>query len=175
MYGFGAGRQQQSNNNNLGPSQPTSSADIYAQFYDAPFPPIRPAANDKFGRSGGLYARTSKILSGGTILHKGFYDLLSLIPTPVSASRFWASLTPDPVAGPRYEDQALNTGPGPIISNAPISASPKYVQPSSRKPTGPRITKEMVSKPTGFVYAPLSIELDPVMRSFLLQTFGACF
>ncbi|KAN0132106.1 hypothetical protein V8E53_010143 [Lactarius tabidus] len=46
-------------------------------------------------------------LRGGTLLHKGFYDLLALIPTP-SPSRFlWganADPSPEAVAGPRYED-----------------------------------------------------------------------
>ena len=134
-------------------SQPTSSADIYAQFYGAPFPPIRAPENVNAARSGGFYQQTSKILAGGTILHKGFYDLLSLIPTPASASRFWASLTPDPIAGPRYEDQAMKPAPNTLTLPAD---SPKHAQPLPGKSNGRRITKDMVSKPTGFVYAPPS-------------------
>lgn len=76
----------------------------------------------------------------GTILHKGFYDLLSMIPTP-SPSRFlsaWrASPGPPPsnhdsVAGPRYEE----------LGTARIRSMPKK---------GRKVTKDMVSKPTGFV------------------------
>lgn len=73
----------------------------------------------------------------GTILHKGFYDLLSMIPTP-SPSRFlsgWRASPPsnnDSVAGPRYEE----------LDTARIKAMPKK---------GRRVSKDMVSKPTGFV------------------------
>lgn len=147
------GSPQQSNKALARPSNPTSSADIYAQFSGAPFPPIRPLATANATRSGGFYQQTSKILSGGTILHKGFYDLLAMIPTPASASRFWASLTPDPIAGPRYEDQTLKPSPSPPHTNTPNDIIRGAQSPTS-KPSGRRITKEMVSKPTGFVYAP---------------------
>ena len=91
-------------------------------------------------------------LRGGTILHKGFYDLLALIPSTPSPSRFfWPTRTPqdpEPVAGPRYEE---------IPSSPP--RSPPVQAPSSPPPPlrkGRRISKDMVSKPTGFVYVPYS-------------------
>jgi protein-serine/threonine kinase len=100
-------------------------------------------------------------LRGGTLLHKGFYDLLALIPTP-SPSRFlWgASADPGPeaVAGPRYEDlpghnNSLLGNVAPPIANLPSSGpvSPKK---------GRRISKDMVSKPMGFVYVCRSLRLS---------------
>lgn len=75
----------------------------------------------------------------GTYLHKGFYDLLAMIPTP-SPSRFlWGNPAPSTadsvVAGPRYEDISPP-------ANAAIKAMPRK---------GRRVSKDMVSKPTGFV------------------------
>ena len=96
-------------------------------------------------------------LRGGTILHKGFYDLLALIPSTPSPSRFlWPARPPqdlEPVAGPRYEEI-----PSPP-SSPPVQA-PSSPQPPLKK--GRRISKEMVSKPTGFVY---------VLSSFCGSTF----
>jgi len=87
-------------------------------------------------------------LRGGTILHKGFYDLLALIPSTPSPSRFFwpvrAPQDPEPVAGPRYEEIPPPPGPPPPVQ--PPSSPP----PPLRK--GRRISKDMVSKPTGFVY-----------------------
>jgi hypothetical protein len=83
---------------------------------------------------------------GRTLLHQGFYDLLAMIPTPSLSRLFWgAAWNQQPVvAGPRYEDQSPRTyvgmsTPTPLIST---TVSPK----KSR-----RISKDMVSKPTGFV------------------------
>jgi protein-serine/threonine kinase len=96
-------------------------------------------------------------LRGGTLLHKGFYDLLALIPSTPSPSRFfWPARTqdPEPVAGPRYEE----------IPPAPPKPPPVQV-PSSPSPPlrkGRRISKDMVSGPTGFVY---------VLHGFSLFTF----
>ncbi|KAF5321788.1 hypothetical protein D9619_001986 [Psilocybe cf. subviscida] len=75
----------------------------------------------------------------GTFLHKGFYDLLSMIPTPSPSRLLWKAPAPPPpaetvLAGPRYEDMNANTG---------TRAMPKK---------GRRISKDMVSKPTGFVH-----------------------
>lgn len=83
---------------------------------------------------------TTSTIPAGTFLHKGFYDLLAMIPTP-SPSRFlWGAPTgptPDPiVAGPRYED--IKPLPGGAIRSSPKK--------------GRRISKDMVSKPKGFVY-----------------------
>lgn len=86
-------------------------------------------------------------LRGGTILHKGFYDLLALIPSTPSPSRFFwparAPQDPEPIAGPRYEE--IPSPPKSPPLQAPSSPSPPF-----RK--GRRISKDMVSNPTGFVY-----------------------
>lgn len=93
-------------------------------------------------------------LRGGTLLHKGFYDLLSLIPSTPSPSRlFWGGGQNDePVAGPRYEDIPPDDAP-PVKDVSPLPQSPP---PSSPPPVKNlktrRISKDMVSKPTGFVY-----------------------
>lgn len=93
-------------------------------------------------------------LPAGTLLHKGFYDLLAMIPTPSPSRMFWGPPEPpkaDPViAGPRYED--LSAGPPPTVvqgRNAPYPSSPPLSPVSGKK--GRRISKDMVSKPTGFV------------------------
>ncbi|KAF5325825.1 hypothetical protein D9611_000036 [Ephemerocybe angulata] len=75
----------------------------------------------------------------GTFLHKGFYDLLAMIPTPSPSRLLWGvpKQGVDPVvAGPRYEHIHPPT-------NAAIKAMPKK---------GRRVSKDMVSKPTGFVH-----------------------
>jgi len=74
----------------------------------------------------------------GTLLHKGFYDLLAMIPTPSPSRLAWRTPIPAPdpeplFAGPRYEELPPTQG---------TRASPKK---------GRRISKDMVSKPTGFV------------------------
>ncbi|KXN91072.1 Serine/threonine-protein kinase CBK1 [Leucoagaricus sp. SymC.cos] len=79
---------------------------------------------------------TSTIPSG-TFLHKGFYDLLAMIPTPSPSRLLWGPPEPEPVmAGPRYED--IKPPPGGAV------------KPSPKK--GRRVSKDMVSKPTGFVH-----------------------
>ncbi|KAH7929884.1 kinase-like protein [Leucogyrophana mollusca] len=95
-----------------------------------------------------VYEDSTPMFPAGTLLHKGFYDLLSMIPTPSPSRLFWGA-NPSrpseqvvPVAGPRYEDIGsranaraayLPTGPPPLKKNR-------------------RISKDMVSKPTGFVH-----------------------
>ncbi|CAA7261665.1 unnamed protein product [Cyclocybe aegerita] len=97
-----------------------------------PYPPYAPHPPDLYEEP----ATTS--IPAGTFLHKGFYDLLAMIPTPSTSRLLWKPtppLPPEPiVAGPRYEEIAPNTG---------IKASPKR---------GRRVSKDMVSKPTGFVH-----------------------
>ncbi|KAK0461301.1 kinase-like protein [Desarmillaria tabescens] len=92
------------------------------------------------------YGEPTTTLPGGTLLHKGFYDLLSMIPTPSSPSRLlqqWMAQAPEPVvAGPRYE----HIGSGPMPANKPVQSPP--VSPKK----GRRISKDMVSRPTGFVH-----------------------
>jgi hypothetical protein len=79
---------------------------------------------------------TTSTVPTGTFLHRGFYDLLAMIPTPSPSRLFWGTPNNEPgVAGPRYED--IKPPPG-----GAVKASPKK---------GRRISKDMVSKPTGFV------------------------
>ncbi|KAF8348356.1 kinase-like protein [Amanita rubescens] len=75
------------------------------------------------------------IIPSGTLLHKGFYDLLAMIPTPLPSRILWNTSAPEqPVlVGPRYEHIA-----------------PTGTRPTVRK--GRRVSKDMVSKPTGFVH-----------------------
>ena len=100
-------------------------------------------------------------LRGGTLLHKGFYDLLALIPTPSPSRLFWgasADLPPEAVAGPRYEDLP---GPNNFLRGniaPPFVNSPSSVPVSPKK--GRRISKDMVSKPMGFVYVCRSLRLS---------------
>lgn len=90
-----------------------------------------------------IYDEPSSTIPAGTFLHKGFYDLLAMIPTPSPSRLIWGSPpsppTSDPViAGPRYED----------IS--PVSTKPPVPAVSTRKAR--RISKDMVSSPTSFVH-----------------------
>jgi protein-serine/threonine kinase len=113
-------------------------------------------------------------LRGGTLLHKGFYDLLALIPTP-SPSRFlWgatADPTPDVVAGPRYEDLPVSNHVPPI-KLPPSSVSLPPTGPVSPK-KGRRISKDMVSKPMGFVYV-CDHCTSPALSLNSSQPFSAC-
>ncbi|KAF9524002.1 kinase-like domain-containing protein [Crepidotus variabilis] len=113
------------------------SADIYGQtnpyFMPHPYPSYQyaPQTTDVYEEPA-----TSSI-PVGTILHKGFYDLLSMIPTPSPSRLLWKPAAPDPepiLAGPRYEEINANQG---------IKSQPKK---------GRRVSKDMVSKPTGFVH-----------------------
>ncbi|KZP23687.1 hypothetical protein FIBSPDRAFT_453378 [Athelia psychrophila] len=63
-------------------------------------------------------AHPKSTLSGGTMLHQGYYDLLSVIPTPSPSRLLWGatwSRQPEVVAGPRYEGLSPlnNAGTGP--------------------------------------------------------------
>jgi hypothetical protein len=140
------------------PRSPVSSADMYSASspYSAiPFPYFpfssRPAAEDS-------YAPTRSILAGGTLLHKGFYDLLALA-TP---SRFFAAATPSKLtAGPRYEQ--INPGSPPAIVPSALEAK-NVVKPPAPGAVTPlvknrRISKDMVSSPTGFVYVRSTLDL----------------
>jgi hypothetical protein len=141
-----------------GPVIPLSDSDhdhIYSLAYPYRIPLSRPEYRSPGPNLLVDEERPAATLRGGTLLHKGFYDLLALIPTP-SPSRFlWgasADLPPDAVAGPRYEDI-----PQPEPNHAP---SVKFAPPAVSLPSpglvpskkARRISKDMVSKPTGFVY-----------------------
>ena len=95
------------------------------------------------------------MLLGGTLLHKGFYDLLSMIPTTPSRM-FWRE-EEEPIAGPRYEEIADKE---PLNSRKPVESTPppaatvsSPTTPTSRQRNlrGRKISKDMVSKPVGFV------------------------
>jgi protein-serine/threonine kinase len=91
-------------------------------------------------------------LPGGTLLHKGFYDLLSMIPTPSPSRLLWGpagsptSGEHSLVAGPRYEALPTSTIPPSKYTSgqpsSPTSPTPKR---------GKRISKDMIAKPTGFM------------------------
>lgn len=90
-------------------------------------------------------------LRGGTILHKGFYDLLALIPSTPSPSRlFWRAQPAEPVAGPRYED----IPPDGVNGTKLVTESPPVASVTAASPVknlkARRISKDMVSKPTEF-------------------------
>ncbi|KAH7909038.1 kinase-like domain-containing protein [Hygrophoropsis aurantiaca] len=93
-----------------------------------------------------VYEDVRPMFPAGTLLHKGFYDLLSMIPTPSPSRLFWGANPPPPseqiVAGPRYEDISprANTRTALLPPNSPILKKDR------------RISKDMVSKPTGFVH-----------------------
>lgn len=114
------------------PDQDTRSPGVFTfnnpYFSPYVYPPYAPPPPDFYDDE-----PTTTSVPAGTFLHKGFYDLLAMIPTP-SPSRFIWGNSPETaaVAGPRYEDQ----------SPAAIRAMPKK---------GRRVSKDMVSKPTGFV------------------------
>ncbi len=116
-----------------------------------------------------VYREPTTTLPGGTLLHKGFYDLLSMIPTPSSPSRLlqqWAASSPSPddtvVAGPRYEQ--IGAGPSPINRDLPSPPT----SPTGRK--GRRISKDMVSKPTGFVYVTSLFNMKTASKSNVLSS-----
>jgi hypothetical protein len=100
----------------------------------------------------------SSTLPGGTMLHKGFYDLLALIPTTATtASRFlWGTPQEETLSGPRYEQlpaQANRPNPDLNIPKTvpPAQQSSPPAAPANNLKKGRRISKDMVSKPTGFV------------------------
>ncbi|KAF8894073.1 kinase-like protein [Infundibulicybe gibba] len=114
-------------------------SDIYSlsnpYFSPYAYPPPSPHSPD-------IHNETATTLPGGTLLHKGFYDLLAMIPTPSPSRLIWGP-PPEPViAGPRYED--INSSPNATPTTAEITKSPLK--------KGRRISKDMVSKPTGFVH-----------------------
>lgn len=130
---------------NGGQRSPVSSADAYHPYnnhhpwsYPPFYMPYRPQEDDA--------PRTT--LTGGTLLHKGFYDLLALA-TPV-ASRFLGFAGNTTVsqlnAGPRYED--IKSGEPPKVVNT-VHDVPASTPGAPKK--GRRIAKDMIGNPTGFV------------------------
>lgn len=107
--------------------------DLFAShFAPYPYPAYAPPPHDP-GED------APPMLPAGTLLHKGFYDLLAMIPTPSPSRLFqWGSNQPSVIAGPRYEPLGPPT-------NAPAIPVPSPLRKNKR------ISKDMVSKPTGFV------------------------
>ncbi|KAG8925338.1 hypothetical protein FRC00_004085 [Tulasnella sp. 408] len=160
------------------PISPISSADIYAQaspYFQLPSwfksNPVQgqtyltDESNQKLKEeyerqrllmTGGVAAPAA--YPGGTILHKGFYDLLAL-STPVveTVSRFWTgAINPyreEPlVASPPYEQ--IPAGAPPRVANVPVGQLPPPTVSPTSTPTkkGRRVSKDMIGKPTGFVH-----------------------
>lgn len=170
---------------------PRSSADIYArQSSRIPYPPfLSPNVAPAMASPVSVSSRNS------ALVHRGFYDLLSLVPSTPGVgvgnrnggSRFWggqAAEERDFIAGPRYEDYpqtpaspvspvsptrskappaptrsygldwAYNYYSGSPPASPPISpprAAPRYDEPPVSPRGKRRVSKDMVSKPTGFV------------------------
>ncbi|KAI0699252.1 kinase-like protein [Cytidiella melzeri] len=92
-------------------------------------------------------------LRGGTLLHKGFYDLLALIPSTPSPSRFfWPQQDPEPVAGPRYEDIAPDSPNTAKTATKPPPLTSPPSSPTARNLKPRRISKDMVSEPMRFMH-----------------------
>ncbi|KAI0318280.1 kinase-like protein [Amylostereum chailletii] len=96
----------------------------------------------------------SATLRGGTLLHKGFYDLLSMIPTPSPSRLLWGGVDPEqPIAGPRYDQIPQKPLPGSLpVRQTPVTVLGSTPPIASSPKRGRRISKDMVSKPTGFVH-----------------------
>jgi protein-serine/threonine kinase len=142
--------------------------------YVSPYPPsqldYRPFSSARPNNHPYDYDEPKTTLSGGTLLHKGFYDLLSMIPTP-SPSRFlWSAPAAEPdtpgLAGPRYEE-ILRDEPTPNRDNGNTQA---YRPTPAMPKRGRRISKDMVSKPTGFVHLVHASDADQLEA--LLSRWG---
>lgn len=139
----------------------------YGNPYNSPYPypPFVPHTP--------IYEEQPSALRGGTLLHKGFYDLLSLIPSTPSPSRLFWRDDSEPIAGPRYEE-LTSTRDAPIATSTQTAASPMPVSPN-RNLRGRRISKDMVSKPTGFVYVRVKYHIDCELICCSNQSLGSCF
>ncbi|KAI0743570.1 kinase-like protein [Daedaleopsis nitida] len=144
----------------------------YGNQYMSPYPyhqnmsPSPPTTPD--------YEVPSATLRGGTLLHKGFYDLLALIPsipsTPSPSRLFWPraqSPDNDLISGPRYEEIPNNGMPAQKPAPVP---SPPPAAPAPRNLKTRRISKDMVSKPTGFVHLVHASDAD--QATALLTRWG---
>ena len=143
---------------------PGGLPDMYPSYgtpYMAPYPHHPPFALPQ--QTAPEYEAPSATLRGGTLLHKGFYDLLSLIPsipsTPSPSRLFWPrAQAPDDelISGPRYEQIPTND----MSSPKPIAPPTSPISPAPRNLKARRISKDMVSKPIGFVYVHRVSRLD---------------
>ena len=128
-----------------------------------PYPPpfARTAADPAVDRP------RNDTLRGGTLLHKGFYDLLSLIPSTPSPSRlFWGGgQNQEPVAGPRYEEIPPDNVPRTKNASPLPPSPPPSSPPPAKNLKARRISKDMVSRPTGFVYVTRAL----VRKNYTIQ------
>lgn len=123
--------------------------------YVSPFPYPPPFSRQAEAN----FDEQSSTLRGGTLLHKGFYDLLSLIPSTPSPSRlFWrGAQSEEPIAGPRYEEiPPDNVSAAKEPSPLPPSPSPSS-SPPAKNLKARRISKDMVSKPKNFMYVTVTV------------------
>jgi protein-serine/threonine kinase len=147
------------------------------------------ATHAEFGRSvdeAGPSGTSRGTLPRGTVLHKGFYDLLSILPNTASQLRAWKVPGNNDdedhiIAGPRYDEippppETPPKAPSPQQAGPPrglfdrVSAILPPLEPQTTRlaasisayfasppsPTAPtrprRISKDMISSPTGFMY-----------------------
>lgn len=148
------------------PVIPVSSADVYSPtspyggpswFLRAGITPLyltdesNQRLQEEYERQRLLYDQQGvSSFPGGTILHKGFYDLLALsAPVVQTVSRFWnaaaAKTDSSLVAGAPYE--RLEPASPPRLTNIPASSSTPATPVKKR-----RISKDMVSSPRGFQF-----------------------
>lgn len=107
-----------------------------------------------------VYDEAAPMLPAGAVLHRGFYDLLAMIPTPSPSRLLWRATQPQrsarAMASPRYEEinpkNNVNSG----------HALPSLTPPKKAR----KISKDMVSPPTCFVW---------VFKKKILTTLSATF
>ena len=132
----------------------------YPTLYDQPIPGqyYSPSPNVHSPSPPAPRPQGSSILPGGMMLHKGFYDLLALIPTTATtASRFlWGTPQEETLSGPRYDQLPVQANRPKTDVNMPRNTPPGQHTSPPTSPTNNlkktrRISKDMVSKPTRFV------------------------
>lgn len=133
---------------NVYSNTPKSSADIYANpMHYVPGTPITYHPATQASPATQAEQGGSSFLLGGAMLHKGFYDLLAMIPTATASRFLWGQGPPKDdtavVAGPRYENIPPRSPPAAAASPNPNTIA------TPRK--GRRLSKDMVSKPMNFV------------------------
>lgn len=162
------------------PDSPPAAPFAFAQG-NAPHPGFRRSVDDAGPSDTGRGT-----LPRGTVLHKGFYDLLSILPNTASQLRAWNAPSNNDeedniIAGPRYDEippppENLSNTPSSRQAGPPrglfdrVSAILPPLEPQTTRlaasisayfasPPSPntlskprRISKDMISSPTGFMY-----------------------
>ncbi|KAH7108074.1 kinase-like protein [Auriculariales sp. MPI-PUGE-AT-0066] len=145
----------------VAPYQPVSSADLYAGG-----PSSSGAGGSRF--SPWAFPPTSSTLQAGTLLHKGFYDLLALIPGTPTASKLLGWGIPTTTVQTAPQGPVGMTAPGTTRYEDHLSPATPRAQPLPRKPR--KITKDMISRPTGFVHMIHASDAD--QAEALLRRWG---